>query len=265
MPIGVGTPEMDLGTAGPILLLLALTPYGPTMGAFFITALREGRPGVRALWKRFWNRRLTLKWLAVSLLLFPFLRLVTNLVGRLSGSDLPLLAHPSEPWVASIAFVASIINGGLSEEFGWRGYALPRLQAKWNALTSSLILGVIEGLWHAPLLLMPGQRHENSVLELVFWMTLTIILRTWIFNNTDGSVLAAVLAHAMGNTASDIVYCCASLSHLYIVFTVAVALVVLVFGPNNLRREPMPSGIQRLHLSALPGNSGKADIGAAST
>jgi membrane protease YdiL (CAAX protease family) len=237
MPADLGTPQADPATFSPIILLVIFTPYGPTFAAFLMTVLTHGREGVYALWKRFWNLNLSWRWLLVALMIWPILRVVTNLVGQAAGYDLPLWIYPDQPWILIIPFIASIINGGLSEEFGWRGYALPRLQARWNALISSLILGVIEGLWHAPLLLMVGQRHEKNVLELVFWMTLTIILRTWIFNNTNGSLLAAVLTHAMGNTASDIVYCCGTLSQLYWVYTIFVVLVVITYGPRDLVRK----------------------------
>jgi membrane protease YdiL (CAAX protease family) len=99
-------------------------------------------------------------------------------------------SSPSHGLVLLVPFLTGILHGGLYEEFGWRSYALPRLQARLNALTSSLIMGAIEGLWHAPLLLMAGRRREKNLLELVFWMTLTIVLRTWIFNNTNGWLLS---------------------------------------------------------------------------
>ena len=245
MPADVGVAGTAPSRFSPVLLIVLIMPFGPTLAAFLMTAWTRGRQGVRALWKRFWNRSLSWRWLLVALLIWPLLRLVTNLVGRIAGYNLPLWVYPDQPWILVFPFLAGILHGGLSEEFGWRGYALPRLQARWNALTSSLILGVIEGLWHAPLLLMAGQRHEKNVFELVFWMTLAIILRTWIFNNTNGSLLAAVLTHAMGNTASDIVYCCGTLGQLYWVYTIAVVLVVLVFGPKDLvrrRRVPARSG-----------------------
>ena len=237
MPSFLGTREMETVAFSPIILIVLIMPFGPSLAAFLMTARTRGRQGMRALWMRFWSFNFGWRWLLVALLIWPFLRLVTNLVGRIAGYDLPLWVHPDQPWILVIPFLTGILHGGLSEEFGWRGYALPRLQARWNALTSSLILGVIEGLWHAPLLLMAGQRHEKNVFELVFWMTLAIILRTWIFNNTNGSLLAAVLTHAMGNTASDIVYCCGTLGQLYWVYTIAVMLVVVIFGPKDLVRE----------------------------
>ena len=207
VPEGLGSQAADLGAAGPlIILLVALSPFGPTIGGFVLTAINEGKSGVKALWKKFWNLRINWKWLVVIFLFWPFLRLLTNLVGQVvTGETYPLLANPDQVWVfIPVLIVSTFINGGMSEEFGWRGYALPRLQVKFNALTASVILGVIEGLWHYPLIII-GTWWQDSVLELIFWFVLTVILRTWIYNNTSGNLLAMMLFHGMGNVQSDII------------------------------------------------------------
>lgn len=85
----------------------------------------------------------------------------------------------------------------MGEELGWRGFALPRLQARMSALSASLILGLLWALWHLPLYLTAG--HPLS--EVFFgWFLLSIladaILFTWIFNNTRGSLLVVLLFHA---------------------------------------------------------------------
>jgi membrane protease YdiL (CAAX protease family) len=240
MPAGIGTPDVDLGSAGPILLIVILSPFGPTIAGFVVTALTEGKAGVKRLWKRFWNRNLSWKWLLVLLLFFP----VKNLILRFSaqvfaGTWQPPFAFLDQPWLILPPFIASILNGGLSEEFGWRGYALPRFQAKWNALTAALILGLIEGCWHIPLVFIPGDERFGMLIPvLVFPYFATGVFRAWIFNNTGGSVLAAVLFHAAGNTAgwafpanvpsqrfADLIY-----SGLAVV-------IVLIFGPKELMRK----------------------------
>jgi membrane protease YdiL (CAAX protease family) len=50
----------------------------------------------------------------------------------------------------------------MSEEFGWRGYVLPRFQAKWNALVSSVVLGAIWASWHVPLWFIPEAEHSAT-------------------------------------------------------------------------------------------------------
>ena len=62
------------------------------------------------------------------------------------------------------SFLPLLIIGPLSEEIGWRGYALERLQTRWNALTSSLIVGLVWALWHLPLFMMVGtSQHELGI------------------------------------------------------------------------------------------------------
>ena len=50
--------------------------------------------------------------------------------------------------------------GGPVEEFGWRGYLLPKLREKQGFVVTVLILGVIHGLWHIPLHYLNGTVQE---------------------------------------------------------------------------------------------------------
>jgi len=240
VPAGISSPEVELGggDGALILFLVALSPFGPTIGGFVLTGLNEGRAGMKSLWKRFWNLKINWKWLLVIVLWWPFLRLVTNLVGQLvTGQTYPLLTNPNHFWIFIPSLIIStFINGGMSEEFGWRGYALPRLQVKFNALTAGIVLGIIEGLWHYPLIVM-GQWWQDSVIALLLWFVLTGIQRTWIFNNTKGNLLAMMLFHGMGNVQSDIIWCCGSVSHIYWVYGIATILIVLIFGSSHLVRR----------------------------
>jgi hypothetical protein len=228
----------QFGTAPGILLLVL--GFGPTIAAFVMTAITEGKPGVRALWRRFWNRNLSIKWLLVTLLVLPALLLVANFVSRtLDGQAYPFLDLANQPWMVIPVipqFIVAFIFNGMTEEFGWRGYALPRFQVRWNALTSSIVLGAIWASWHIPLWFVPGHPlSQRNFWEWALGMILLTIIMTWIFNNTKGSVLAAVLFHAMINTG--IVWCCGSVWHYYGVELFAVILIVIIFGARNLVRQ----------------------------
>jgi len=136
-------PEKPTSLTDPSVLFWALvvvpTVIGPTLAAFWMTAITEGKPGVKALWRRFWNRNLSLKWLLVTLLAYELLRLVANLAVRtIDGQPYPIVDTSNPFWMIIPLFLATFITSGMGEEFGWRGYVLPRLQAKWNALTSSM-------------------------------------------------------------------------------------------------------------------------------
>jgi len=77
---------------------------------------------------------------------------------------------------------------------------------RFNAFESSLILGLLEGLWHAPLTIFSWDpRSGMTIVALILWQTIATFWRTWIFNNTNGSIFALVLFHAVQNTASVIV------------------------------------------------------------
>jgi membrane protease YdiL (CAAX protease family) len=88
------------------------------------------------------------------------------------------------------------------EELGWRGYALPHLLERYRPLYASLILGALHSVWHWPLILLP--QGLMSDLPLLPWSAAVLaeaIVFTWIFQNTSGSVLLAVLFHGMVNSS----------------------------------------------------------------
>lgn len=254
MPAEIGTPDIDLGTAGPVMFFVLISPFGPTIAGFVLTALTKGKTGVKQLWKRFWSRSISWKWLLVILLFFP----VKNLILRFSAEIFAGVAQRplewlDQPWLLLPPFIASILHGGLSEEFGWRGYALPRLQARWNALIAALLLGLIEGCWHIPLVFMPGDERFGMLIPvLIFPYFATGILRTWVFNNTGGSILAAVLFHAAGNTAGSVVPVnVPSQTFADLIYTGLAVIVVLIFGWKDLiykQKSGLPKQVARKTL-----------------
>jgi hypothetical protein len=137
-----------------------------------------------------------------------------------------------------------LILGPLSEELGWRGYALERLQARWNALVSSLILGVIWSLWHLPLFYIVGTSqylYNMSFLGFLVGTTTTLVLYTWAYNNTGGSIWSAVFLHWMYTYALDTLSVgmtppSADYQWLQYVPYILIAAVV-VWGPRTLGRQ----------------------------
>jgi uncharacterized protein len=212
-------------------ILFVVAQFSPLIAALVVTATTEGKAGLKALWKRFWNRGLSIKWLLVILLFNPMVRLIANLISRaVGGEHYPFL----EPNFLSLLLLGIII--GIQEEVGWRGYVLPRFQARWGALTSSIILGAIWAPYHIGNWLI-GER-TDSFLEFSLWIILISIFTTWIFNNTNGSILAAVLFHAV--VTNGIVGCCGvswAMELLLGIYLVATIIIVAIFGPKNLVRQ----------------------------
>jgi membrane protease YdiL (CAAX protease family) len=96
-----------------------------------------------------------------------------------------------------------LLGGGLDEEAGWRGFALPRLQRLHGPLVESLILGPLWALWYLPLFFIPSWDTPPTMLNIVLFLmscTFITIILTWLFNNTKGSVLLAILVHSSINT-----------------------------------------------------------------
>jgi membrane protease YdiL (CAAX protease family) len=107
--------------------------------------------------------------------------------------------------------LSTLVFGPLPEEIGWRGYALDRLRAKFNALMSSLILGAAWALWHLPLFFIRGTYQSNlEIGSLSFWLFMVgmvpqSVLMTWIYDHSRRSTLSAVLFHFMINAVGELV------------------------------------------------------------
>ncbi len=186
--------------------------WGFIFVSVFMTWATLGKDAMVAFLKRFLIWRVDWKWWLAALLLLPALRFastfLTSWLTRVPADyshpmirdvvplDAPLLALVF-PWL-----IFEILTNG--EEWGWRGYVLPRLQAKYNALTASLIVGVIWSVWHLPKFLGTGLSGERSFAWFAVAHLALAVLYTWLYNNTRGSLLLVVLFHAVENTAGVI-------------------------------------------------------------
>ena len=203
---------IDLANSGLIPIkvpfgVYLLIGYGIFAASLIMTALTLGKQGVIALLKRFLVWRVGWRWYLAALVLFPATALCGVLLDaayRHTSLDFStVFAHnifgPSANlplFVLPFLLVDIITNG---EEIGWRGYVLPRLQRKYSALVSSLIVGVIWALWHLPRFLAPG--NSSSFLWFLLKVPVEAVLYTWLYNNTKGSLWLAALFHSAGNTA----------------------------------------------------------------
>ncbi len=136
--------------------------------------------------------------------------------------------------------------GPLPEEIGWCGYALDRLQARWSALTASIVLGAAWGVWHIPLFFMQGFYGEFSATPdpsgFMYDIVLILVVYTWMYNHTRRSVLAAVLFHFMINFTGELLPASAAVA-LYKsgLMTLLVIFIVWWWGPSTLTKQKMVS------------------------
>ena len=198
----LGTPRLVPYQIPPAVVALSsiLLHYGPALASIIMARIEGGDVAVLRLLGSLSAWQVSAQWY-VFILIFPVvIRLSAVGVDFLLGGEFPVFASSEFAPAgvnAVLLFIGILFQAGIAEEIGWRGYALPRLQTRFDPLRSSLILGVVWGLWHFHPI-------NFSVLAPVgLWYILTIIpftiVFTWVYNNTKGSLLIAVLFHTASN------------------------------------------------------------------
>ena len=182
---------------------------GPILSGFVMTAVTEGRAGIHRWLRRIVLWRVGLRWYLFALIGLPLAMVLATIIVRPGAleSFQTLVPLSVLPYLGAFVFMV-LIGGPLFEEPGWSGFALPRLQRVHSPLVGGLILGSLWALWHLPGFLIPSQDltdipPRGTVLDFVVFALALIGLRLvmqWVFNNTKGSVLMAILIHASWNT-----------------------------------------------------------------
>jgi membrane protease YdiL (CAAX protease family) len=196
--------------------LLFLGVLGPLVTGIGFTYLTKNQAGRRDYWRRMVDvRRIGLKWLLILLLFVPVLNGLAALIdvvlggtGAVWGETLVNAASNPFGLVLSAIFATLI---PFIEELGWRGYVLDRLQASRSAFMATLILGVVWSLWHLPLFFIADSYQAGlGVGTLEFWLFMIGIVPlsfafTWVYNNTQRSILAVILFHGMVNFTGELI------------------------------------------------------------
>jgi membrane protease YdiL (CAAX protease family) len=145
-------------------------------------------------------------WWGVALFFSGLLLLIAIVINvTFLGGEMPGFAFFREGWYWAPAYFAlTIIGGPLGEEFGWRGFALPNLQRKFNPTVATIILGTLWGLWHLPLFFQAGSLHAQIGLQMLpVYVLGEIVLATfitWVYNSTGGSLLVGgIILHNADN------------------------------------------------------------------
>jgi membrane protease YdiL (CAAX protease family) len=187
--------------------MIFLGAAGPTLSALLILAITSGKFGVLRLLRSYVHWRVGVQWylvavIGVAVLIFLSFAVVPGALADFVAPDWSLIPL----WLVSFVHVLFFPPAGpLLEEGGWRGFALPRLQRLHGPVVGTLILGALWSLWHLQLFVGPlaMTRPDATFVSVVISFVLFTILVTgfsvvitWIFNNSGGSVLLAVLAHA---------------------------------------------------------------------
>jgi membrane protease YdiL (CAAX protease family) len=166
--------------------------FGPALAGFTVSALTEGWSGVKRILAAIGRWRVAPVWYLVAIGLPLLLQLAAVQINRMSGAAAPdWSAIPPAREIAVWVAIFLVFSGPLGEEPGWRGFALPKMLERQGALAASLLMGVLWAAWHLPLGMVGDLTVYGSINTV-----LAAVVFTWLWQNTRGSVLLAILMHA---------------------------------------------------------------------
>jgi membrane protease YdiL (CAAX protease family) len=221
-------------------LVAVVMVFIPALLAIFLTATSEGKAGVRSLVGKLAQWRISLKWLVIALALALVIRLTMSFVALGLGIIPTIQLRPGGPAqyviLAAVFFVFAI-----PEELGWRGYALPKLLKQYSPLAAGLIIGVLWGSLHLALLL-PGMMNEGaSPLATLLGLVGGSVLFTWLYVNSEGSIVLTTLFHAAQSFFVIVNEGLTGTQQTWLMAGVypAVALIVVLASGSRLTRSPV--------------------------
>jgi len=207
--------------------IIALLP------AFVIASVFSKFPVVRMGLSSILNPKGHIAWYLFALLMPWIIKLISiPVTAQLSWNA---ISEPEQvdsisrwPGLVAISFLYGLVfTGGLNEETGWTGFALPRLQVSFSPLIASIILWFFWILWHIPLQV--AGLWNAELVDLVRALIGSFFARfifTWLFNKTRGGVLSAILFHASANASFEFL----PFTHVHMILEAALAISIIVFA-----------------------------------
>lgn len=221
------------------LIFFYISIWSPTISAIIIAGIIGGWSEIKRLLSGFLKWKVGGFWYFAGffLMIGP---LIFTLFYLLFGGEAP--GNPElTGGLIFITLINTLINGPLSEEAGWRGFALPRLESRFGSLISSLILGIIWACWHLPFYFIEQRMPFYIFIILVIVIT---ILMTWGYNSTKGSLLITVIFHFSFNFNGAFITGILGLLPMMIFYIggsvmigIYVIVVIIFAGPSKLSRK----------------------------
>ena len=184
--------------------LFLVGTFAPAFVALWLTSRSDGHTGVGALLRRVLESRVRARWYLFAVGYMVAIKLTVALVYRIAAGEWPRFGDEAWYIVAAAVLISTPAQAG--EELGWRGYALPRLAARFGLARGSLLLGVLWACWHLPLFFIPGvDKYGQSLLLYILGGTALSVAMAWLYGHAHGSLLLAMLMHSAVNQTKDIV------------------------------------------------------------
>lgn len=215
----------------------------PGIAALIMAGLASGRAGIVDLLRRVIRWRVGWVWYVIAIFGTGAVYLGAVFGSTLLGGPAPTVPELSLTLLAGFLIQMAIYLIFNWEDIAWRGFAATRLQATQSALVTAIILGVVEGAFHIPLFFAPSSSQASSPFLVFMLLSIAgVVILNWVFNNTRGSVLLAMIFHAAANTWTDVVSIPPGSGLGWTVwaalFTIIAVALVIVFGARYLSRKP---------------------------
>ena len=205
-PGGIPATKEQVGALMPFMLLALFA--GPSVAGLVMTGLVYGREGFRHLLTRMTRWRVGARWYALALLTAPLLVTATLLALSLISPEFLPSIFTSDDKVRLLLFGIGwgLVGGGLLEELGWTGFAVPTLlRQRHGVLATGLFVGVLWGLWHF-LITFWASGTSSGALSLAGFLPAVLfyvgslsayrVLMVWVYDRTGESMFVAMLMHA---------------------------------------------------------------------
>jgi membrane protease YdiL (CAAX protease family) len=216
---------------GPDQSLGQLGRWAPGLIAMLVTLILAGKQALKTLLWPLGIWRVAIGWYVLAIFIQPMLFLLSKWLDGLLGNTY-VVESPLASLPYPIAFVIPIVilsslPGSFAEELGWRGFALPRLQEKDNAVIASIVLALAWGVWHVPSLLYFGETQPLPILFAVINFVPVTILYTLLYNNTKGSLLLVTLLHVGQQLSNNFLGIIPTMTDDILMWVVAIFLIAL--------------------------------------
>jgi len=170
-------------------------------------------------------------WYIFALLIVPVIRIVSGHITHLLGLEAiyePSISSNVFQLIEMIAvtfFYGLVFTGGLNEETGWTGFALPRLQTRFSPFISSIVLWFFWIGWHIPMQIAGYWNADiESFVRALIGTFFARFVFTWLYNKTRGGILPAMLFHASANTC----FAYLPVTHVHMVLEAILAIMVIL-------------------------------------
>lgn len=207
-PAFVFSPELSRQGISISFGLVAMAAVVALIPAFIVSSAFSRSPGIRNYLEPLVKPRGSVVWYAAAIFVVPALLVLAIVITNVLGKEVPpprvATAGGWEDFLSLFMLSAAyrfFYANACGEEPGWRGFALPRLQARYSPLIANLILAFFWAFWHLPLPQAQGLANPGAFLEYYIGTFAHCIIIAWLFNHTRGSILVAGVLHVSSNVS----------------------------------------------------------------